>query len=140
MLNLTHHNTDFGLDAAWTFTATGHGKGAGDGIGAFLKSTARRATLSKSVHLSSPKDFYNFLKKHQLETAEASGKAYPTVHVFYLEAREVKRIKTDVISPRTEKLKSTGKDFFIFYSESLIVLIYRNNSRNPSHAQVSSLA
>jgi hypothetical protein len=63
MLNLANHKIDFDLNAAWTFSATGHEKGAGDGVGAFLKSTAKRATLSKDVHLSFPKDFYDFLKK-----------------------------------------------------------------------------
>ena len=80
-----------------------------DGVGAFLKSTAKRATLSKGVRLSSPKDFYEFLKKHQLETAEASGKSTPTVHIFYLEASEIEKIKNRIINLRTEKLKSTGK-------------------------------
>ncbi len=96
MLNLAYHKIDFGLDAAWTLTATGHGKRAGDGIGAFLKSTARRATLSKGVRLSSPKDFYDFLTKHQLETAEAAGKANPTVFVLYLEASEVEKAKKGI--------------------------------------------
>ena len=57
MLNLVYHKVDFGLDASWSFSATGYGKGAGDGVGAPLKSTARRATFSKSFLLSGPKDF-----------------------------------------------------------------------------------
>ncbi len=36
ILNLIHHKIHFDLDACWTFTATGHGKGADDGIGAVL--------------------------------------------------------------------------------------------------------
>lgn len=108
MLNLAHHSIDFGLDAAWTFSATGHGKGAGDGIGAFLKSTARHATLSKNVRLSSSKEFYGLLKKHQYKTDEAAEKADPTVHLLYLEANAVDRVKNRVINRRTEKLKSTG--------------------------------
>jgi hypothetical protein len=36
ILNLIHRKTDFGLDACWTLTATGHGKGAGDVVGAVL--------------------------------------------------------------------------------------------------------
>ena len=108
MLNLAYHSDDFGLDAAWTFTATGHGKGAGDGVGAFLKSTARRATLSKGVRLSSPTELFDFLKKQQLETAEASAQANPTVTLLFLEASEVERVKNRVINPRTDKLKSTG--------------------------------
>ncbi|CAF1650662.1 unnamed protein product [Adineta ricciae] len=63
ILNLIHHKIDFDLDACWTFTATGHGKGAGDGIGAVLKSVARRATLSKNILMSNAKDFYEFSQK-----------------------------------------------------------------------------
>lgn len=37
LFNLIHHQTDLGLHACWTSTATGHGKGAGDGVGAVLK-------------------------------------------------------------------------------------------------------
>jgi hypothetical protein len=65
IFNLTHHKADFGLDACWTFTDTGHGKGAGDGIGALLKSAARRVTLAKNILLSSPKDFYEFSREQQ---------------------------------------------------------------------------
>lgn len=108
MFNLVHHNIDFGLNAAWTFTATGHGKGAGDGVGAFLKSTARRATLLKRIELSSPMDFYEFLKKQLLEIARAKGRANSIVDVFYLEATEVDKIKNGVIQRRIERLKTTG--------------------------------
>jgi hypothetical protein len=110
MLNLAHHKIDFSLDATWTFSATGYGKGAGDGVGVggFLKSTTKRATLSKGVRLSSTKDFYDFLKKHQLETVEASGRSNPTAHIFYLEANEIEKIKNRIIDSRMEKLKYTG--------------------------------
>ena len=47
ILNLIHHKADFNLEASWTFTAACHGKGAGDGIGAVVKTIARRAALSK---------------------------------------------------------------------------------------------
>ena len=40
IFNLAYHKVDFDLDAASTFSATGHGKGVGDGVGAFLKSAA----------------------------------------------------------------------------------------------------
>jgi hypothetical protein len=106
ILNLAHHNMDFGLDAAWTFTEIGHDQGVGDGVSAFLKFTARRAGLSKSAHLISPKNFYNFLKEHQLETVEVREQAYATVYVFYLEASDVTRIRTHVINRRTQNNSS----------------------------------
>ena len=71
----------------------GHGKGAGDGVDTFLKSTARRATLFKAVHLSSPRDFYDFLVKDQFETAKAAGRTDPTVCILFLEATEVEKLR-----------------------------------------------
>ncbi|CAF1688114.1 unnamed protein product, partial [Adineta ricciae] len=76
---------DFGLYACWTFTATGHGKSAGDGVDAVLKSTARHTTLSKNILMSNAKDFLEFSQKQPLETARRSNKDTPGVHVFYLE-------------------------------------------------------
>ena len=108
MLSLVYHKVDFGLDAPWSFSATGHGKGADDGVGALLKSTARRATISKSFLLSSPKDFYEFAKKHQMETAMVTGKTDPSVHVYYLEAINIQRTKTRVLQVRFSQLNSTS--------------------------------
>ena len=56
ILNLVHHRNDFGLDACWTFTATGHGKGAGDGIVA--SGVARNSTVGGL----SPQTISNFLQ------------------------------------------------------------------------------
>ena len=61
ILNLVYHRTDFGVNACWTFTASGHGKGAGDGTGAVLKSIARHATLSKTSYYQLQKISMNFL-------------------------------------------------------------------------------
>ena len=76
-ITLAYYKIDFGLDAAWTFSVIDHDKDARDGVGAFLKATARRAsaTLSKAVHLASLNDFYDFLAKDQFEKAKASGRA-----------------------------------------------------------------
>ena len=109
ILNLVHHRNDFGVDAYWTFTVAGHGKGAGDGIGAALKSTARRASLSKNILLSTAKDFYEFSRMHQLETANRSNKQDPGVHVFFLDSKEVEQVKEGVMNARGEQLRSSGK-------------------------------
>jgi len=116
ILNLIHHKIDFDLDACWTFTATGHGKGAGDGIGAMLKSTARRATRSKNILISNAKDFYEFAQKQQLETARRSNKDIPSVHVFFLESDEVEEAKNSYLQARSEKLRAAGEKDFLFYS------------------------
>lgn len=43
--NLANHYEDFSVQAEWHFHATAHGKNACDGIGASVKSSARRASL-----------------------------------------------------------------------------------------------
>ena len=88
---------------------TGHGKGAGDGIGAVLKSTARRASLFKSILLSNAKDFYEFSYKHQLEIANRLNKQNPGVHVFFLDSEEVEQVKEGVMKTRGKQLRSSGK-------------------------------
>lgn len=97
------------MEASWTFTATGHGKSAGDGIGATLKSTARRATLSKNILLCTAKDFFEFSRKQQFETAEKSRRSNPAIHVFYVDADEIENIKTNILDPRFENLRQLRK-------------------------------
>jgi hypothetical protein len=46
MLNLTHHENDFEIPAAWTFFATAHGKGPAEGVGAASKYRPTRRVLS----------------------------------------------------------------------------------------------
>jgi hypothetical protein len=121
-LNLIYHKVDFDLDACWTFTATGHGKSVGDGIGAVLKSTARRDTLSKNILLPTAKDFYDFSLKQQLETAKRSSKDNPSVHVFYLEADEVEHVKNSCLKARSEKNR-TSSEKNLFFCSLLIVSI-----------------
>ncbi|CAF3553124.1 unnamed protein product [Rotaria socialis] len=109
ILNLIHHTTDYDLEAAWTFTATGHGKGAGGGIGTVIKTIARRATLSKNILLSTAKDFFEFSKAQQLTLEERSNKDCPGVYVFYIEAEEVEKAKNNFLKARSEKFRKSGK-------------------------------
>jgi hypothetical protein len=116
IFNLIHHKIDFELEACWTFTATGHGKSAGDGIGATLKSTARHATLSKNILLSTAKDFFEFSQKQQLETAKKSNRDNPAVDVFYLEADEIEKVKNNILNSRVEKLQALREKKHLVYS------------------------
>ncbi|CAF4947149.1 unnamed protein product, partial [Rotaria socialis] len=100
ILNLIHHKIDFDLDACWTFTAAEHGKGAGDGIGAVRKYSARYATLSRNILMSNAKDFYEFTQKQQLETARRSNKDIPGVHGFFLESDEIEEAKNNYLKAR----------------------------------------
>ncbi|CAF1469541.1 unnamed protein product [Adineta ricciae] len=108
IFNLTHHKTNFGLYACWTFIATAHGKSAGNGVGAVLKSTVRHATLSKNILMSNANDFFEFSQRQQLETARRSNKDTPGVRVFYLESDEVEEVKKNCLKIRSEKLRLAG--------------------------------
>lgn len=61
-MNLALHQEDFFLRAIWTFTSSGHGKSPCDGLGAVVKSAARKHLLRGGPEAAfySAKDFYNF--------------------------------------------------------------------------------
>ncbi|CAF4030591.1 unnamed protein product, partial [Rotaria magnacalcarata] len=63
MLNLFHHKKDFGIEACWTFSATGHSKGPCDGIGATVKATATHTTLQghPDTNFQSALGFWSFI-------------------------------------------------------------------------------
>ncbi|CAF5116663.1 unnamed protein product [Rotaria sp. Silwood1] len=62
MYNLAHHHVDFNIGASWTFSASGHGKGPCDGVGAVIKSTATQHIIKggPNASFSSPKQFYEW--------------------------------------------------------------------------------
>ncbi|CAF1527835.1 unnamed protein product [Rotaria sp. Silwood1] len=62
MYNLAHHHVDFNIGASWTFSASGHGKGPCDGVGAVIKSTATQHIIKggPNASFSSPKEFYEW--------------------------------------------------------------------------------
>jgi hypothetical protein len=62
MLNWAYHESDFGISAAWNFSATAHGKEPVDGIGAALKYRATRLVLSgkQEYAILTPQDLYQF--------------------------------------------------------------------------------
>ena len=59
---MAHHHADFNAQASWSFTASGHGKGPCDGLGAVVKSTATQYLLKGGPHVSfsTPKDFFEW--------------------------------------------------------------------------------
>lgn len=48
LVNLCHHEQDFGISAEWHFYATAHGKSTCDCIGGTVKRLAARASLQRS--------------------------------------------------------------------------------------------
>ena len=62
LMNLLYQKKDFGLEAAWTFSATDHGKGPCDRIGAIVKATGTHTTLQghPNTNFQSALDFWSF--------------------------------------------------------------------------------
>ena len=60
MCNLTHHQTDFQIEASWTSSAARHGKGLCDGVSAVVKSMATQHLLKSGTRASfrSLKEFF----------------------------------------------------------------------------------
>ncbi len=76
ILNLSRHEEDFGIKTAWTFTGAGHGKRPCDGLGAVVKSSARKYLLKggPEIAFSSAKDFYTFtLQKNNRTSCQAKS-------------------------------------------------------------------
>ena len=104
LINLAYHKNDFDLDACWTFSATGHGKGPCDGIGASVKATATRKALISGVLLSSAEQFFQFTLNFN-RTASATD---PPIHAFYISATKVENTFNTVLTNRWAVLDITG--------------------------------
>jgi len=59
---LAHHHQDFQIEASWSFSSSGHGKGPCDGVGAVVKSTATQHLLKggPDASFSKPKQFFEW--------------------------------------------------------------------------------
>jgi hypothetical protein len=103
MLNLTFHGLDFDLLASWTFSATSHGKGPVDGIGAAIKSRATRYLLGlqKERAFLSPYEFYEFANR-ATDHQRMIGDLEPTrpIDVFYVASDDIEKIHRNVLSDR----------------------------------------
>ena len=112
MINLIHHKNDFDIEASWTFTASGHGKGPSDGIGATTKSSANRSILSSGTTLLTPKDFFNFTKKTNEEAAKSKNSNEPPVNAYYLDSITIEEVNTTLLCDRFKQLN--GKRYRVF--------------------------
>ena len=79
MTNLLYHDQDFSLEAAWTFSSAGHGKGPCDGLGAVVKSAARKHLLKQGPEgsFSTAKEFYRFTRDRAIQMVSASRNTHP---------------------------------------------------------------
>lgn len=58
--NICHSKDDFGVTIEWDFFASGHGKGAVDGLGGTVKRLVWRAVQGRLAIINSAVEFYNF--------------------------------------------------------------------------------
>ena len=102
ILNLSFHQTDFGIRAIWTFSATSHGKGPVDGLGAAIKSTATRYLMRHGPEeaFKSAKEFYEF-SKHRQESSKSP------IELFYAESKEVLQLHEERNVNRWRNINST---------------------------------
>ena len=109
IINLLYHQDDFGIIASWTLSASGHGKGPCDGIGATVKSTANRAALLSSTVLLSVEEFFKFTKKFNENPAKLSQRNEPPINVYFLQRDAIERNTRKLLTERWNKTR--GKAF-----------------------------
>jgi hypothetical protein len=92
MMNLALHLQDFNIKAAWTFTSSGHGRSPCDGLGAVVKSGARKDLLKKGPEAAFclAKDFYQFTleKTSRILYTVKSGSSTKSTNLPIDEAKE----------------------------------------------------
>ncbi len=100
ILNLSFHEMDFGVPAVWTFTATSHGKGPVDGLGAAVKSTATRYLMRHGPEeaFKSAKEFYEFSKQRQQSSLSP-------IEFLYAESNEITRLHAERNVNRWKNIK-----------------------------------
>jgi len=108
---LAHHHQDFHIEASWSFSSSGHGKGPCDGVGAVAKSTATQHQLKAgpNASFSTAKQFCDWCfekndrmvvaRPHRMEASNCSSTymAEPNRPI------EVRWLSTDVINNEFEK-------------------------------------
>lgn len=92
----------------WSFFASGHGKGAVDGIGATIKRSLWKAIMARQVTINTPKEAFSFF----VQNKNLSG-----VTVLYGDKNEINK-KTLFLQKRWENLKSVKNIQKMHYFES----------------------
>ena len=128
MCNLAHHYKDFYIEASWTFSASGHGKGPCDGIDAVVRSTATNYLLrgGPNPSFASPTQFYEWCfqksdrmvvaRPHRMEAFSYASSHMPEPN----RPIEVRRFSADIINqevdnnlvPRWNQLSARGMILF----------------------------
>ncbi|CAF4418523.1 unnamed protein product [Rotaria magnacalcarata] len=127
MLNLIKHYEDYQYKAEWIFYSTSHEKGPVDGLGAVVKSAARRETMradGPQKALLSPVEFYDFLKQKFCSKSTNSILDMPHIHIgqiantekipiWYLSEFNISEHFDEYLSDRCKTRPSTGPIFGI---------------------------
>jgi hypothetical protein len=85
LCNLTFFNETFGIDVAWHFFASGHGKGACDGIGATIKRSVWLRVKTGKFQVTNAEEFYN-----------CALRIDSTVNVFFLSSENIRQDYTSL--------------------------------------------
>ena len=113
LLNLSYHKSDFGLDAAWSFFATSHGKSPCNGIGGVVKRKLANESLSRlhSNQILNAEDAFLYCNENILG-----------IKFFYAEANEVGLVR-DNLQTRFQKGSTVpGTRSFHFFSSNAVWL------------------
>ena len=95
--NLAEHKTDFDVEADWSFSATGHGKGPWDGLAGSAKREAALESLRRSSMnpIQTPYEFFEFVKKK-----------FQKVQVEFISEEKIERNETELLSERFKSAKT----------------------------------
>ena len=95
--NLTEHQSDFGVEADWSFSATGHGKGPWDGLAGSAKREAALESLRRpsTDQIQTPSDFYKFVKEK-----------FKKVQVEFISEEKIQQVEKEVLSERFKTAKT----------------------------------
>ncbi len=116
---------DFSLKAAWTYSASGHGKGPCDGLGAVVKSTATQHLLKEgpTASFSTPKEFYEWCCKKndrmviarptRMNTSNGTSNYVPEpnrpIEIRWLSTEDIKNLYDSILKSRWNLLTPKGK-------------------------------
>lgn len=122
--NLAHHYIDFDLRASWTYSASGHGKGPCDGLGAVVKSTATQYLLRSgpSASFSNAKAFFEWcytkndkmiIARPRKKTSSESSSNYISepnrpIEIRYLATEEIATNYEQILKARWATLTAKG--------------------------------
>ena len=119
LINLCHHEDDFGLAAEWNFFVTSHGKSACDSIGGTVKRLVTKASLQRP---------YN----DQIPTSDAiinfCNDNIHGIKFFNVPPDDVARSETElkVRFELAEKLEMKQHNLYIVQEQSFVCCLYDN--------------